>query len=213
MAIQSALRGSVIRRELRHKHSVAEYVQRHMRMLLVRRRLDRMNFAAYQIQGWYRQHRQTWTEKLLQRTKRRAGQVFANVAKKVFAKPKIASKKVASFLRRKAKEPHPEPPTQPHPEPPTQTKKQNIFQKTGGFFARIFRSKKKQEKKTAVQPLSVEEAFQRRMQLLESKADTLGVETKITEAEPPENAIPTGTCKCLKALHWLAMTPSLTTSL
>ena len=177
-AIQSTLRGSVMRRELRHQHSTAEYVQRHMRMLLVRRRLDKMNFAAYHIQGWYRQYRKTWAEKLVQRTKRRTVGVISKVANKVLAKPKAASSKAVSLFRRIAKKPKAESTTSA--QPTSETKTRNIFRRAGGFFARAFGLKKKQKSKTAVQPPSAEEAFQRRIQQIESTS-----ETKTTEAEAP----------------------------
>ena len=149
-----------------------------MRMLLVRRRLDKMNFAAYHIQGWYRQYRKTWAEKLVQRTKRRTVGVISKVANKVLAKPKAASSKAVSLFRRIAKKPKAESTTSA--QPTSETKTRNIFRRAGGFFARAFGLKKKQKSKTAVQPPSAEEAFQRRIQQIESTS-----ETKTTEAEAP----------------------------
>merc|ERR1719181_2216749 len=107
----------------------------HMRMLLVRRRLDKQNFAAYQIQGWYRQYRQDWGEKLMYRTKQVAKRVFAAA----IAKPKTAFQKAGAFFKnvfRRRKD-------QPSHGSEGSSAKLTVFQKVGGFFANLLKKKKK----------------------------------------------------------------------
>ena len=72
--------------------------------LLVRRHLDNQNFAAYKIQGWYRQYRHDRFEKIMYRTKQVAKKVMAATlpkAKSAFQKAGAFFKKV--FRRQKDK--------------------------------------------------------------------------------------------------------------